>query len=161
LSSVRREVSTLEAAPRTISLKLESDALLRGSESELHSIVSNLVTNAVKYTPREGEIELRWWTDAAGGYISVRDTGVGIAPEHIPRLTERFYRVDSGRAREMGGSGLGLSIVKHALQLHDGSLTIDSSLGRGSTFTCHFPTSRIVQRAELNVARKPIAEISP
>lgn len=161
LSLLRREVTALEARPRKITLTLESDALLRGSESELHSIVSNLVTNAVKYTPREGEIELRWWTDAAGAHISVRDTGVGIAPEHIPRLTERFYRVDSGRAREMGGSGLGLAIVKHALQLHDGTLTIDSALGRGSTFTCHFPASRIVQRSELNAApRKAPAEIS-
>lgn len=92
---------------------------------------------------------MRWWIDSKGAHISVRDTGVGIASEHIPRLTERFYRVDSGRAREMGGSGLGLAIVKHALQQHDGTLTIDSVLGKGSTFTCHFPVERIVQRIEL------------
>jgi two-component system phosphate regulon sensor histidine kinase PhoR len=149
LAMLRKEVMAQEARPRKIVLNLESDALLRGSESELHSIVSNLVTNAIKYTPRDGEVEMRWWTDAEGAHISVRDTGVGIASEHIPRLTERFYRVDSGRAREMGGSGLGLAIVKHALQQHDGSLTIESVLGKGSTFTCHFPLSRVVPRAEV------------
>lgn len=157
LSLLRREAMALESRPRKINVTLDSDALLRGSESELHSIVSNLVTNAVKYTPRDGEVELRWWTDADGAHISVRDSGVGIAPEHIPRLTERFYRVDSGRAREMGGSGLGLAIVKHALQLHDGTLTIDSALGRGSTFTCHFPSSRIVPRSELNAEARKLA----
>jgi two-component system phosphate regulon sensor histidine kinase PhoR len=149
LALLRREVMALEARPKKIAVTLDSDALLRGSESELHSVVSNLVTNAVKYTPRDGEIELRWWTDNAGAHISVRDTGVGIAPEHVPRLTERFYRVDSGRARDMGGSGLGLAIVKHALQQHDATLTIDSTLGRGSTFACHFAASRIVSRAEV------------
>lgn len=157
LALLRKEAIGLEQRPRKISVTIDSDALLRGSESELHSIVSNLVTNAVKYTPREGEIEMRWWTDSEGAHISVRDTGVGIAPEHIPRLTERFYRVDSGRAREMGGSGLGLAIVKHALQQHEASLTIDSTLGRGSTFTCHFPTSRIVARAEVVTQARTLA----
>ena len=149
LALLRKEVMGLDNKPRKVVVTLESDALLRGSESELHSIVSNLVTNAVKYTPSEGEVEMRWWIDTTGAHISVRDTGVGIAPEHIPRLTERFYRVDSGRAREMGGSGLGLAIVKHALQQHEATLTIDSVLGKGSTFTCHFPLQRVVQRADL------------
>jgi two-component system, OmpR family, phosphate regulon sensor histidine kinase PhoR len=157
LSLLRREVMAQEPRPQKITVTIDSDALLRGSESELHSIVSNLVTNAVKYTPPEGEVEMRWWTDAQGAHIQVRDTGAGIAPEHIPRLTERFYRVDSGRAREMGGSGLGLAIVKHALQLHDGTLTIDSTPGRGSTFTCHFAASRIVRRAELEGASAELA----
>ena len=157
LALLRREVMTLEERPRKITISLDSDALLRGTESELHSIVSNLVTNAVKYTPRDGEVEMRWWTDTEGAHISVRDTGVGIAPEHIPRLTERFYRVDSGRAREMGGSGLGLAIVKHALQQHEGTLTIDSALGRGSTFACHFPASRIVQRADIDLEPRLLA----
>jgi two-component system, OmpR family, phosphate regulon sensor histidine kinase PhoR len=85
-------------------------------------------------------------------HISVRDTGVGIAPEHIPRLTERFYRVDSGRSRDMGGSGLGLAIVKHALQRHQGMMTIDSREGVGSTFACHFPSSRIAARPEVDSA---------
>lgn len=157
LALLRREVLALESRPKTVTITLQSDAKLRGSEPELHSVISNLVTNAVKYTPRDGEIEMRWWTDANGAHISVRDTGVGIAPEHIPRLTERFYRVDSGRAREMGGSGLGLAIVKHALQQHDGTLTIESTLGRGSTFSCHFPASRIVQRSESSAEARKVA----
>jgi two-component system phosphate regulon sensor histidine kinase PhoR len=124
----------------------QSDAMLLGSESELHSIFSNLLSNAVKYTSSDGDVELRWWIDKDGAHVSVRDTGAGIAAEHIPRLTERFYRVDEGRARSLGGSGLGLAIVKHALQRHDASLQINSKEGAGSTFTCHFPPRRIVMR---------------
>ena len=144
LSLLRRDLASQAQRPRKIELKLESVAHLRGSESELHSIFSNLVSNAAKYTPAEGEIEIRWWVDAAGGHVAVRDTGIGIASEHIPRLTERFYRVDPGRSRKIGGSGLGLAIVKHGLQRHDGTLTIESVEGQGSTFTCHFPLDRLV-----------------
>lgn len=147
LALLRKEVMALDQHPRNVRLQLESDALLKGVESELHSIASNLISNAVKYTSPEGEIELRWWTDDAGAHLSVRDTGMGIAEEHIPRLTERFYRVDPGRARSMGGSGLGLAIVKHALQRHDGTLQIQSTEGVGSTFTCHFPRSRVLSRS--------------
>jgi two-component system, OmpR family, phosphate regulon sensor histidine kinase PhoR len=146
LALLRKEVVALEHRPRDVVLLPDSEAWLRGVESEIHSVVSNLLSNAVKYTPEEGCIELRWWTDTAGAHISVRDTGVGIAPEHIPRLTERFYRVDSGRSRDLGGSGLGLAIVKHALQRHDATLAVESVEGRGSTFTCHFPPSRILAR---------------
>jgi two-component system, OmpR family, phosphate regulon sensor histidine kinase PhoR len=145
LALLRKETLALEHRPHEVRLKLESKEWLKGVESEVHSIVSNLVSNAVKYTPPQGEIELQWRTDEAGGHIAVRDTGVGIAPEHIPRLTERFYRVDSGRSRDLGGSGLGLAIVRHALQRHEGTLTIDSVEGGGSTFTCHFPPSRLMQ----------------
>jgi two-component system phosphate regulon sensor histidine kinase PhoR len=144
LALLRKEVLALEQRPHEVRLTLDSAAWLKGVESELHSIVANLLSNAVKYTPAQGEVELRWWTDEEGGHISVRDTGVGIAAEHIPRLTERFYRVDSGRSRDLGGSGLGLAIVRHALQRHEGVLTIDSIEGRGSTFTCHFPPHRVV-----------------
>jgi two-component system, OmpR family, phosphate regulon sensor histidine kinase PhoR len=147
LALIRKEVMALDQHPRNVRLLLESDALLKGVESELHSIASNLISNAVKYTPPEGEIELRWWIDDAGAHLAVRDTGVGIAEEHIPRLTERFYRVDPGRARSMGGSGLGLAIVKHALQRHDGTLEVQSEEGVGSTFTCHFPRSRVIPRS--------------
>lgn len=147
LALLRKEVLALDERPRNVKLQLESDALLKGVESELHSVAANLTTNAVKYTPSEGEIELRWWVDEAGAHLSVRDTGVGIAEEHIPRLTERFYRVDPGRARSMGGSGLGLAIVKHALQRHDATLEIKSKEGVGSTFTCHFPRSRVIPRS--------------
>lgn len=146
LALLRREISSLERRPKSLIVRADSDSWLRAAEGEIHSIISNLLSNAVKYTPVEGEVELRWWTDNAGGHVSVRDTGVGIAPEHIPRLTERFYRVDSGRSREMGGSGLGLAIVKHALQRHGGTLNIDSVEGVGSTFTCHFPRSRVLPR---------------
>jgi two-component system, OmpR family, phosphate regulon sensor histidine kinase PhoR len=145
LALLRKETLALEHRPHDVRLTLDSKEWLKGVESEVHSIVSNLVSNAVKYTPPQGEIELRWWTDEDGGHICVRDTGVGIAPEHIPRLTERFYRVDSGRSRDLGGSGLGLAIVRHALQRHEGTLTIDSVEGRGSTFTCHFPRSRLME----------------
>jgi two-component system, OmpR family, phosphate regulon sensor histidine kinase PhoR len=146
LAMLRKEVMALERRPREVLLKIDSDAWLLGVEGEIHSIVSNLLTNAVKYTPSDGTIELRWWTDAAGAHLSVRDTGVGIAAEHIPRLTERFYRVDSGRSRDLGGSGLGLAIVKHALQRHDATLSVESIEGRGSTFACHFPALRAVPR---------------
>ena len=145
LALLRKETLALEHRPHEVRLKLESNEWLKGVESEVHSIVSNLLSNAVKYTPPQGEIELQWRTDEEGGHIAVRDTGVGIAPEHIPRLTERFYRVDSGRSRDLGGSGLGLAIVRHALQRHEGTLTIDSVEGGGSTFTCHFPPSRLMQ----------------
>jgi two-component system, OmpR family, phosphate regulon sensor histidine kinase PhoR len=148
LALLRKETLALEQRPHEVRLTLDSNAWLQGVESELHSIVSNLLSNAVKYTPAQGEVELRWWTDTEGGYIAIRDTGMGIASEHIPRLTERFYRVDSGRSRELGGSGLGLAIVRHALQRHDATLTIDSIEGRGSTFTCHFPPHRVVPPPE-------------
>lgn len=147
LSVLRKDVLSLPTHPKTVSLVLDSDAKLLGSERELASVFGNLVNNAVKYTPTDGAIEIRWWVDRAGGHVAVRDTGIGIAPEHIPRLTERFYRVDAGRSRELGGSGLGLAIAKHALQRHDGVLTVDSALGKGSTFTCHFPAARVQTEA--------------
>jgi two-component system, OmpR family, phosphate regulon sensor histidine kinase PhoR len=159
LALLRRDVLQVEHRPKNIHLKIESDALLLGAESELHSIVSNLLSNAMKYTPTDGEIELRWWTDQAGAHVSVRDTGMGIAPEHIPRLTERFYRVDAGRARALGGSGLGLAIVKHALQRHDGALRIKSKEGAGSTFTCDFPPERIVPRQQQAAAGSTVAKL--
>jgi two-component system phosphate regulon sensor histidine kinase PhoR len=143
LALLRKEVLGREFSPHEVTLKLDSPARLLGSEAELHSIASNLITNAVKYTPEDGSVAIRWWVDAQGGHLSVTDTGIGIPEEHLPRLTERFYRVDRGRSRKSGGSGLGLSIVKHALQRHSGRLTIDSIEGRGSVFTCHFPPKRV------------------
>ena len=144
LALIRKEVMAREQRPREIVLKLESPARLLGSEAELHSIASNLVSNAVKYTPAEGSVQIRWWSDAEGGHLAVTDTGIGIPAEHLPRLTERFYRVDRGRSRKSGGSGLGLAIVKHALQRHGGWLTVDSVEGKGSTFACHFPAKRLL-----------------
>ena len=149
LALIRKDALARPERPATVELKLESEALLLGSEGELHSIFSNLVSNAVKYTPAAGRVDVRWWTDGEGGHVEVRDNGIGIPAEHLPRLTERFYRVDAGRSRRLGGSGLGLAIVKHALQRHGGRLDVQSIEGQGSTFTCHFPVARVVTRAQV------------
>lgn len=114
---------------------------LLGSESELHSAFGNLVTNAVRYSPAGTQVTLQWGTDSRGAFFSVTDEGPGITAAHIPRLTERFYRIDAGRGRSDGGTGLGLAIVKHALARHDGQLEIASTPGKGSTFTCRFPVT--------------------
>ncbi len=113
--------------------------MLRGDEPEIHSAFSNLVDNAAKYTPPEGSVEMRWWVDGEGAHFSVTDTGIGIPAEHIPRLTERFYRVDAGRSRATGGSGLGLAIVKHVLQRHGATLDIEHAGQRAARLTVHFP----------------------
>ncbi|HEX4024433.1 MAG TPA: phosphate regulon sensor histidine kinase PhoR [Steroidobacteraceae bacterium] len=127
----------------TVQLRVDSRARLLGEETQIHSAFANLVDNAVQYTPGGGSVQLRWWTDSDGGHFSVTDTGIGIAGEHLPRLTERFYRVDPGRSRSTGGSGLGLAIVKHVLQRHGAQLSIESEEGRGSCFCCHFPPARL------------------
>ncbi len=117
---------------------------IAGNLAELQSALSNLISNAVRYTPGGGRIVVRWERSADGGAVfSVQDTGPGIAPEHLPRLTERFYRVDRSRSRETGGTGLGLAIVKHVLQRHGASLDIRSALGKGSTFSVHIPAARL------------------
>ncbi|MGE0080266.1 MAG: phosphate regulon sensor histidine kinase PhoR [Thiohalomonadaceae bacterium] len=126
-----------------IELECDTGLGLYGAEREIYSAFNNLVTNAVRYTPAGGRIMMRWYADEAGAHFSVRDNGVGIAPVHLPRLTERFYRVDPGRSREYGGTGLGLAIVKHVLQRHDAHLSIESTPGRGSTFACDFPPQRV------------------
>lgn len=116
---------------------------LRGDKSQLRSAFSNLIFNAVKYTPAQGQIVVTWGCDANGAYLSVRDTGNGIDPIHIPRLTERFYRADPSRHKETGGTGLGLAIVKHVLINHGGHLDINSRTGEGSEFICRFPLKRV------------------
>jgi two-component system phosphate regulon sensor histidine kinase PhoR len=148
---LRKDVMARPVHPRQVEVNIESAAVLIGDEAMITSAFSNLVDNAAKYTPAEGSVTIRWWTDGAGAHFSVRDTGPGISAEHIPRLTERFYRVDPGRSRETGGSGLGLAIVKHALHRHGAHLEIESIEGRGSTFTCHFPLERVMEaRAAAN-----------
>jgi len=141
---LRKDVLARPVHPRDVRARVESDAQLVGDEPEIHSAFSNLVDNAAKYTAAEGSIDIRWWVDEDGGHFAVSDTGMGIPSEHIPRLTERFYRVDAGRSRARGGSGLGLAIVKHVLQRHGATLEVQSTLGVGSTFTCHFPPERLV-----------------
>ena len=116
---------------------------LLGSRSELMSALSNLVINAVRYTPLGGSIHLSWSCTQEGWVFAVKDTGPGIAAEHLPRLSERFYRVDRSRSRETGGTGLGLAIAKHVMQRHGGELRIESDLGKGSTFKLVFPASRV------------------
>ncbi len=148
LAQIHRETLALERRPRDVMLTIDTEARLLGRESEIYSAFSNLVANAVKFTPEAGRIEMRWRADSLGAQMSVIDTGVGIPPESIPRVTERFYRLDGGRARRSSGTGLGLAIVKHALQKHQGMLEIESEPGRGSTFTCRFPPERIVVPVE-------------
>jgi two-component system phosphate regulon sensor histidine kinase PhoR len=143
LPRLRSDLLARVANVADVRVQIDSPDWLIGEQAQIHSAFANLLENAVKYTSAEGVIKMRWWSDELGGYFSVSDTGIGIAPEHIPRLTERFYRVDASRSRASGGSGLGLAIVKHVLQRHDGSLEIESEVGRGSTFTCHFPAERV------------------
>ena len=121
---------------------------LRGNEQELRSAFSNLVFNAVRYTPDQGVITVRWRTTDAGPCFEVEDTGIGIAAHHIPRLTERFYRVDAGRSRGSGGTGLGLAIVKHVLLRHEAQLDIESTPGKGSVFRCQFAGERSIALPE-------------
>jgi two-component system phosphate regulon sensor histidine kinase PhoR len=143
LAQLKQDVLARPTHPAQVSVAIDSPAPLVGEEDQIHSAFSNLVDNAAKYTAPTGSIAIRWWRDAAGGHFAVTDTGIGIASEHLPRLTERFYRADPGRSRATGGSGLGLAIVKHVLQRHGASLQIESVEGRGSTFTCHFPPERV------------------
>lgn len=126
-----------------IELETDQQLWLRGNHDELHSAFSNLIFNAVQYTPAGGEIRIRWFQDQQGAHWVISDTGDGIAPHDLPRLTERFYRVDAGRSRQRGGTGLGLAIVKHVLNRHAAQLHIESELGTGSVFSCDFPSTAI------------------
>jgi two-component system phosphate regulon sensor histidine kinase PhoR len=141
---LRKDVMARPTHPG-IQLDMASDARLLGDDSEILSAFSNLVDNAAKYTPATGRMRLVWRREADGtAKFIVEDTGPGIAAEHLPRLTERFYRVDEGRSREAGGSGLGLAIVKHVLQHHGAVLEVQSTPGAGSAFACVFPARRVL-----------------
>ncbi len=146
LDNMCSQARTLSGGRHRIALECDGDRDLAGSETEIASAFLNLVTNAVRYTPDHGEIALRWRADAGGASFAVEDTGIGIPAEHIPRLTERFSRVDRGRSRDTGGTGLGLAIVKHALARHNATLEIRSEPGKGSCFTARFPASRLLAR---------------
>ncbi len=142
------------AGGHRISVEAQPGVRLLADARELRAAFGNLVTNAVRYTPPGGEIRIRWWQDGGGAHFQVADTGIGVEPEHIGRLTERFYRVDPGRSREQGGTGLGLAIVKHVLEHSGARLEIESTPGEGSRFTCHFPPERVV------VAETPSSAVS-
>jgi two-component system phosphate regulon sensor histidine kinase PhoR len=144
LSRIRSEAVALSAGRQRITLDAEPGFDLVGAESEIASALGNLTSNAVRYTPSGGEVRLIWRSSPKGAEFTVEDTGVGIEAEHIPRLTERFYRVDRGRSRETGGTGLGLAIVKHALARHQATLDIESTPGIGSRFTAKFPPRRVI-----------------
>ncbi|OJZ17856.1 MAG: phosphate regulon sensor histidine kinase PhoR [Thiobacillus sp. 65-29] len=143
--ALKIEAESLSRGRHRIALQIESDAGLKGSLQEIRSALGNLVSNAVRYTPDGGEITLAWREHDGEGMFSVTDTGDGITAEHIPRLTERFYRVDRSRSRETGGTGLGLAIVKHVLTRHGARLDVQSTPGRGSTFSALFPTQRLLR----------------
>ena len=149
LLRVAADAEALSGGRHRLALKPPTGIELAGIESELLSAVANLVTNAVRYTPEGGEIEVAWrLLEGGSGELAVIDTGLGIAREHIPRLTERFYRVDGSRSRETGGTGLGLSIVKHVMQRHGGELMIESDVGKGSRFRLVFPAARVRQATD-------------
>ncbi|HET7729248.1 MAG TPA: phosphate regulon sensor histidine kinase PhoR [Usitatibacter sp.] len=143
LERLAAEARALSAGRHHVEVEGHPALCLMGSEKEISSALGNLVSNAVRYTPAGGSIRLVWRELPDGGEFAVEDTGIGIAPEHLPRLTERFYRVDRGRSRESGGTGLGLAIVKHALQRHGATLHIASEPGRGSRFAARFTGPRI------------------
>ena len=127
----------------TLNLDIDSHYDLIGADMELASAFSNLITNAIKYTPKGGTINIGWHDDGEYGYFTVEDNGIGIDPKHLPRLTERFYRVDSARSRQTGGTGLGLAIVKHVLMQHDAYLEVESKENQGSIFKAIFPKERL------------------
>ena len=146
LGGLKEQAEILSGENRhAIVLEADRSLKLLGSREELHSAFSNLIYNAVRYTPAAGTIRFVWRATGDGAEFTIADTGEGIAPEHIPHLTERFYRVDTARSRASGGTGLGLSIVKHVLLRHDAQLQIQSELGKGSTFSCLFPARRAVR----------------
>ena len=150
LAGVADDGRALSAGRHQITCALPEGLSLAGLETELTSAVANLLTNAVRYTPAGGQIDIAWRDRAdGGGEIEVRDTGIGIAREHLPRLSERFYRVDGSRSRDTGGTGLGLSIVKHVMQRHGGSLVVDSEPGAGSRFRLLVPAGRVRREARV------------
>ncbi len=146
MNMLLNDANALSQGKHKISINTEPNLDLRGAPEELQSALSNLVSNAIRYTPRGGEIEISWSMRNYQAVFSVKDNGIGIEQKHIDRLTERFYRVDRSRSRETGGTGLGLSIVKHILTRHQAKLEIKSELDHGSTFSAVFPKERIVQK---------------
>lgn len=145
LMQLKEQSEEVSGGRHALRFEIEPGLGLLGNAVDLESAFRNLVNNAIHYTPDGGQITVRWARDGEGATLSVIDTGIGIPSRHIPRLTERFYRVGSDRSRDSGGTGLGLAIVKHVLNTHDGRLQIRSELGSGSSFSCRFPADRAVR----------------
>ncbi len=143
LERIVRQAESLSGGRHRIHLAAKQDMDLNGQANELQSVFSNLIMNAVQHTPPGSEIDVRWEPQGQGARFAVSDNGPGIPARDIPRLAERFYRVDVGRSRASGGTGLGLAIVKHALERHDSALVIESTAGAGATFSCVFPPRRV------------------
>lgn len=148
LATLRREAEALSQGRHQVEVVDTAGVDLWGSVHVLHSAFSNLVSNAVRYTPAGGSIRIEFRRDGGGAVLAVADSGSGIPAAHLPRLTERFYRVSASRSRETGGTGLGLAIAKHVLGLHQARLAIESEVGRGSTFACVFGAERVRPRAD-------------
>jgi two-component system phosphate regulon sensor histidine kinase PhoR len=144
LQRLKADAEALSGGRHTIKMEMETQSDVLGIESEVASAFGNLVSNAIRYTPPGGVVTLLWREGSDGARFTVEDTGIGIEAEHIPRLTERFYRVDRSRSRETGGTGLGLAIAKRALARHEATLEIHSEPGKGSRFTARFPSRRLV-----------------
>lgn len=162
LASAAEEGRVLAEGKIEFLLNIESAHEIRGDAGLLRSAVANLISNAVHHTPAGGQIALHWVDEPGAACLIVEDNGEGISHQHIPRLTERFYRVDAGRSRERGGTGLGLAIVKHVLQVHDARLEILSEPGEGSQFICRFPKDRLVDPGQNQVtAQSRIVDHSP
>ena len=147
MSQICKEGDDLESATRRIELTLESSAHIMGEEQELRSAFTNLLGNALKYSPDDSIVKLHWFQDANALVLAITDKGEGISKTDISRVTERFYRSEVKRVKKVNGTGLGLAIVKHVLMRHDAHLKINSELGKGSCFSCHFPISRICKQA--------------
>jgi two-component system phosphate regulon sensor histidine kinase PhoR len=148
LNEVYQDGLSLSGNRHVLKLEMVSKANLIGNNDELRSAFSNLFSNAIRYTPEGGSVLLRWFERGGQPVLAVQDSGIGIGAQHLPRLTERFYRVDLSRSRETGGTGLGLAIVKHIAMRHHANLEILSVEGEGSTFSLVFSTSRIAHTNE-------------
>ena len=157
VKNIVAEAEQISDGRHQIQVDVDRDVLLKGAEKELYSAFANLVTNAVRYTPEGTHITISWQLQGDDARFCVTDDGPGISPEHLPRLTERFYRVDVGRSRQTGGTGLGLAIVKQVLRRHDAELDIYSQLGKGSEFCCRFPQARLVINEQPQDGRKSLA----
>lgn len=154
LEQIIAEARALSGDRHRISVDIDPDLMLIGKDTELRSAFSNILFNAVKHTPSGSQIHLVWTQSASGPIFLVEDDGPGIEAEHIPRLTERFYRVDKARSRASGGTGLGLAIVKHVLSRHGARMAVASEPGHGATFTCHFPSSSALPASPANTKRE-------